>query len=239
MPPVRRLSRRTKERKGFKRYFVTGLLVVVPVYITIYVLSVVIGALDRIFNVLPEFMRPDTYLPFYIPGLGVIVTVVGIFFIGIITTNFLGKKLVTLGESFMARLPVLRVIYNSTKQFMETFFKTEHDEFNTVVLVEFPRKGAYSMGFVTGRALGELAEKAGEDRVNVFVPTTPNPTSGFFIMVPKADVRPLDMHIEDAFKAIMTSGMVVPELESVPTGSETEDEPMFFEDEIEENGEED
>ena len=197
--------------KIFRRYFVTGLLVVVPLYFSYYVLSIIVRSMDSMLTLLPVSLRPDTFLPFHVPGLGIIFTVFSIFLIGLLTTNFLGKSLLSLTEKGMARVPVVRMVYNATKQFMETFFNQEHQGFRKVVLIEFPRKGIHSMGFMTSKVNGEIKHKTtNEPAICVFVPTTPNPTSGYFAVVPEKDVIYLDMKVEDAFKVIMTGGMVIP-----------------------------
>ncbi len=197
--------------KGLKGYFITGLLVVVPLYISIYVLSLIVGFMDNVLGLLPAFVHPDTYLPFHIPGLGVIFTVGVILLAGLLTRNIFGKALVSFGERLISKIPLLRMVYNSTKQFLETFFSEEHVGFKHVVLVEFPRSGAYSVGFQTGRPKGSLKEKTSADSVSVFVPTTPNPTTGFYIVVKESEVIPIDLSVEDAFKIIMTAGMVMPD----------------------------
>ena len=197
--------------KIFRRYFVTGLLVVVPLYFSYYVLSIIVRSMDSMLTLLPVALRPDTFLPFHVPGLGIIFTVFSIFLIGLLTTNFLGKSLLSLTEKGMAGVPVVRMVYNATKQFMETFFNQEHQGFRKVVLIEFPRKGIHSMGFMTSKVNGEIKHRTtNEPTICVFVPTTPNPTSGYFAVVPEKDVIYLDMKVEDAFKVIMTGGMVIP-----------------------------
>ncbi len=198
-------------KKYLKKYFIAGLLVVVPLYISMYVVYLIVNAMDSIFYVLPEEIRPHSYMPFHIPGLGILVTVVGIMLVGMVVTNFLGKKMVEIGEAIVARIPFMRTIYNVTKQFLSTFFSQESHGFNRVVLLEYPRKGMYSIGFVTSRTRGEIQERTEQKTVNVFIPTTPNPTSGFYFAVPEEDVIPLDMSVEDAFKVIMSGGIVVPE----------------------------
>ncbi len=198
-------------RRYFKKYFIAGLLVVVPLYISLYVVYLLVNALDSIFYILPEEVRPHTYMPFHIPGLGIVVTVVGIFLVGVVVTNFLGRKMVELGEAILARIPFMRTIYNVTKQFLTTFFSKDSHGFNRVVLLEYPRKGMYSIGFVTSKTRGEIQRRTDRKTVNVFIPTTPNPTSGFYFAVPEEDVIPLDMNVEDAFKVIMSGGIVVPE----------------------------
>jgi uncharacterized membrane protein len=199
-------------KASFKKYFITGLLIVVPLYLTIYIFSLIVGYMDTILKFLPKPLQPDTYLSFHIPGLGVIFTIVVIFIIGLLTTNLFGKKLVAMGDGILARIPFFRSIYKPIKQFMETFFVAGYSGFRKVVLVEFPRKGMYSVGFVTGVATGEVQAKANMEKVvNVFLPTTPNPTTGFYILIPERDIIPLEMSVEDAFKLIITGGMVSPE----------------------------
>jgi len=208
-------------KTGFKKYFITGLLVVVPLYITIYILAVIVNYMDAILEYLPDSLHPDIYLPFHIPGIGVIFTIVAIFLVGLLTTNLLGKKLVEIGEGILVKIPFFRGIYKPIKQFIETFFVSGYSGFRKAVLIEFPSKGIYSIGFVTGIASGEVQTKTAEKVVNVFLPTTPNPTTGFYILIPEKDVIPLDMSVEDAFKLIITGGMVGPESsrkEAVATG---------------------
>lgn len=192
-----------------KNYFITGLLIVVPLYISVYVISLVVGFMDGMVNVLPPVVRPTTYLP-HLPGSGLLFTLIAVLAVGALASNFAGKWLVTLVEKGLQKIPVMRMLYNGTKQFMETFFAKDQQGFRKVVLVEFPRKGVYSVGFLTGKTKGEIQDKAGGVMLNVFLPTTPNPTSGFYLAVPEKEVIHLDMSVEDAFKAIMTGGIVVP-----------------------------
>ena len=198
-------------RKGIKRYFVTGLLVIVPLYISFYILMLVAGFVDSLIYMLPDPLNPASYLPFKIPGFGIAVTVLVTFLAGVVATNFLGKKLVEVGEAILSWIPIIRTVYKGSKQFMETFFTKEGEGFRRVVLVEFPRKGLYSVGFVTSKARGEIQTKTKEVTINVFIPTTPNPTSGFYVAVPEDQLVSLEMSVEDAFKVIMSGGMVVPE----------------------------
>lgn len=200
-----------KIKASFKKYFIAGLLIVMPLYLSIYIFSLIVGYMDTLLNYLPESMQPDMYMKFHIPGLGVIFTIVVIFLIGLLATNLMGKKLVEIGDNILARIPFFRSIYKPLKQFMETFFITGYSGFRRVVLVEFPSKGMYSVGFITGVAAGELQDKTKEKVVNVFLPTTPNPTTGFYILIPEKDIISLDMSVEDAFKLIITGGMVSPE----------------------------
>jgi uncharacterized membrane protein len=197
-------------RKSIKRYFITGLLIVVPLYISVYVFILIVSFMDSLFDFLPAPLRPETYLPFHIPGTGLLITLVGIFVVGVLAANLLGRKLVAIGERILARIPFLSAVYKATKQFMETFFAKEREGFRRVVLLEYPRKGLYSIGFVTGRTKGEIQTRTSEDTINLFIPTTPNPTSGYYIAIPEKDIIPLTMTVEDAFKVVMTGGMVVP-----------------------------
>ena len=196
--------------KSIKGYFITGLLVVLPAYFTVYVLSIIVRFMDNIFTIMPASLQPDHYLPFHIPGLGIIVTFTGVFMVGVLTTNLLGKKILEVAEGLFGRLPLVRPIYNSTKQLMETFFKKDSEGFKKVVLIEFPKVGVYSIGFLTGRVREELRARTGEDNVSIFIPCTPNPTTGYYIVARERDVIYLDMKTEDAFKLIMTGGLVVP-----------------------------
>lgn len=198
-------------KRTLKRYFITGLLIVVPLGLTFYVLALIVGLMDAMLTYLPKPLQPDTYLPFHIPGLGIIFTVLTILLVGLLATNLLGKRLISAGEGFLDKIPFLRSIYNSTKQFLEAFLSKEHQGFRRVVLIEFPRKGLYSLGFVTGVTKGEVQDKTQERVINVFLPTTPNPTTGYYLLVPERDVIPLEMTVEDAFKLIITGGMVSPE----------------------------
>lgn len=198
------------KRRSTKGYFITGLLIVVPAYITIYVLRVIAGFMDSITRALPDPIRPDRYLEYDIPGIGIAFTIVGIFIIGFLATNFLGNRLVALYERLLDKIPFLRSIYKGSKQFMETFFADDRDGFRSVVMVEYPRRGIFSLAFVTSRTRGEVQKRTQSNMINLFLPTTPNPTSGFYLVVPEEDVVKLDITVEDAFKIIMTGGMVVP-----------------------------
>lgn len=199
-----------KIKAGFKRYFITGLLVVVPLYLTINIFGLIVGYMDALLKYLPESLQPDTYLPVHIPGLGVIFTIAVIFLAGLLATNLLGKKMVEISDNILARIPLFKSIYKPIKQFLETFLATGYSGFRKAVLIEFPGKGMYSVGFLTGPASGEVQAKTTEKVVNVFLPTTPNPTTGFYLLIPEKDVIVLDMSVEDAFKLIITGGMVSP-----------------------------
>ena len=193
-----------------KKYFLTGLLVLIPLSLCVYILKIVITGADRLLGLLPPQYNPGTYLPFHIPGLGIIVTLVLIFLVGLVTANFVGKKVVDGIESLFAKIPLVRTIYTGAKEVVQTFIHDRPAQFRQVVLVEYPRKGIYCIAFVTGSPKGELASKVDGDFLSVFIPTTPNPTSGFYILVPREEIIPLNITVEDAFKLIMSAGMSMP-----------------------------
>lgn len=198
-------------KSRLKRYFITGLLVLVPLYVSIYILLLIVGFMDSLMRFLPPQLRPETHLPYDIPGIGVVITLIVIVIIGFLATNFLGRGIVRIYEKMLTRIPILKTVYKASKQFMQTFFAEDTEGFSKVVLIEFPRKGLYAIGFVTCTTRGEVQRLTPEDTINIFVPTTPNPTSGFYFAVPRQDVTQLKMTVEDAFKVIMSGGMVVPE----------------------------
>ena len=191
-----------------RRHFLTGLLVIVPLGLTFFVISSIAGYMDRTLAFLPRKFHPDTYLPFRIPGLGIIFTLAIIQFVGLLSTNLFGRKVVKTYESVLDRIPFVRGIYVAVKQLLEQILSTKSDRFRRAVLVEYPRKGIYSIGFVTGQGEGELQRNTAEKVLNVFLPTTPNPTSGYYLLVPEKDAVPLDLSVEQAFKLIISAGMV-------------------------------
>lgn len=190
-----------KFKLSLKKYFISGLLVIIPITITVYILKIIIGFTDTLYPLV------KSYLPFYIPGFGILITFLLIVLVGVVTTNILGKRFVAVGENIIARIPFVKVIYNGIKQIAEAIFSDEHKSFSRVVLIEYPRKGIFTMAFVTGVATGEVQAKIDKKVLNVFVPTTPNPTSGFYLMVPEDEVKELDMKPEEAFKRIISGGM--------------------------------
>lgn len=197
-------------RSWIRNNIITGLIVVVPIALTGYILWLLISLMDGFLNLLPPKLHPNAYLPWRVPGLGVILTVVLIFVVGMITRSVLGKKLVALGEWVVGKIPWVRNIYQAAKQLSEAIFLPKSEGFRRVVLIEYPRRGIYSLGFVTGVTRGEIQERTEAHLINVFVPTTPNPTSGYYILVPEPDTMPLAMTVEDAFKLIISGGMVTP-----------------------------
>lgn len=198
----------------FKRYLIAGILVWVPLGVTVLVVKLLVDFMDRSLLLLPPDYRPDELLGFHIPGLGVILSVVIVLGTGMVVANLFGRQIVDAWESLLARIPLVRGIYSSVKQILETIFSSQGQAFRKVLLVEYPRKGVWTLGFQSSTEVGEAQHKTGHKVVNVFVPTTPNPTSGFFIMFPKTDVIELDMSVDDGLKMIISAGMVVPKWQS-------------------------
>jgi uncharacterized membrane protein len=193
-----------------KKYLITGLLVLVPLVITIWVLKSLIGIMDQSLLLLPEEWHPHTLFGRDIPGFGVIVTFVIVITTGVIATNFFGMQLILLWEKLLNRLPVVKSIYSSVKQVSDTLFSDSGNAFRKAVLVQFPREGAWTIAFLTGTPGGDVANHLRGEYVSVFVPTTPNPTGGYFLMMPKADVVELDMSVDEALKYIISMGVVAP-----------------------------
>ncbi|MDZ4140991.1 MAG: DUF502 domain-containing protein [Methylotenera sp.] len=193
-----------------RKYFITGLLVLVPLFITAWVLSGIIGMMDNSLLLLPENWRPKAQLGLEIPGVGALLTLFIIFVTGLIATNFFGRQLILLWEAMLARVPVVKSIYASVKQVSDTLFSDSGNAFRQAVLVQFPREGAWTIAFITGRPGGDVANHLQGDYVSVYVPTTPNPTGGYFLMLPQADVIELDMSVDEALKYIISMGVVSP-----------------------------
>ena len=194
-----------KKRSFFARlrnYFIAGIVVLIPIGITIYLTFFIISISSKI---LPKEINPNHYLPYNIPGLEIIITLLLITLIGWLSLSFLGKKLLDLFNSVLKKIPILRTIYSAIGQMTQTFTKNDSSKKN-VVLVEYPRKGTWAVGFATKDNTGEIKSKTNKNLVNVFVPTTPNPTSGFLLMFPKEDIVYLDMSFEEASKFIVSAG---------------------------------
>jgi uncharacterized membrane protein len=196
--------------KRLRRYLVAGLLVWIPIGVTIFVVRILIGLMDKSLVFLPRDFRPEQWLGFAIPGLGIILTFLLLLFTGLFAANFVGRYMVALWESVLERIPVVRSIYSGAKNFAEIVLSDSSQSFKKVLLIEYPRKGIYTLAFQAGSQLGEVQERTGEDVVCTFVPTTPNPTSGFIVMVPKSEVIELDMEVDAAIKMVMSLGVVVP-----------------------------
>lgn len=193
-----------------KKYFITGLLVLVPLLITVWVMHTLIHTLDQSLMLLPEAWQPKKLFGFNIPGLGALLTIVIIFVTGLVATNIFGQQLIALWESLLARVPFVKSIYSSVKQVSDTLFSNSGHAFRKALLVEYPRKGAWTIAFLTGTPGGDARNHLHGDYISVYVPTTPNPTSGFFLMLPKADVIELDMSVDEALKYIISMGTVAP-----------------------------
>ena len=193
-----------------KRYFITGLLIWVPLAITAWVLSLIAGAADQTLRLLPESVQPLHLLGFDIPGAGVVLTLLIILPTGLLAANFIGQRLVSWWEKLLARIPVVNSIYNSVKQVSDTLFSSSGNAFRKALLIQYPREGSWTIAFLTGKPGGDVANHLKDDYVSVYVPTTPNPTSGFFLMLPKRDVIELDMAVDEALKYIISMGVVAP-----------------------------
>jgi uncharacterized membrane protein len=201
---------------ALRRYIVAGLLIWVPLGVTFLVIKLLIDLMDRTLVLIPAPYRPEHLLGFKIPGLGVALTVLVVIVTGMIFANLFGRRLVRIWEEILARIPLVRWIYSSVKQITETLFSAKGKSFRKVVLVEYPRRDLWTLAFVTGDTAPMFEDITGEDLVNIYVPTTPNPTSGFFLMVPKKDIIELDMSVEAGLKTILSTGVVVPEDDQEP-----------------------
>jgi uncharacterized membrane protein len=193
-----------------RRYLIAGLLIWLPLGVTVLVVRLLVGTMDQTLLLLPERFRPDNLLGFHIPGLGLVLTVLVVLATGMLVANLFGRRLVALWERLLARIPLVRSIYMAVKQLAETMFSSGGQSFRKVLLIEYPRQGLWTLAFQTGTGVGEAQRKTGREVVNVYVPTTPNPTSGFFLMVPVEDVVELDMSVDDGLKMIISMGVVVP-----------------------------
>lgn len=193
-----------------KKYFITGLLIWIPLAITFMVIAWIVSTLDRILLWIPEHWQPKVLLGLDIPGMGVAVTLLIILLTGLIGANVLGQRLVLVWESLLARIPVVKSIYSSVKQVSDTLFSSSSHAFRKALLVQYPRQGAWTIAFLTGKPGGDAARHLSGDYISVYVPTTPNPTSGFFLMIPRSDVIELEMSVDEALKYIISMGVVTP-----------------------------
>ncbi len=198
------------QKVNMKKYFITGLLVLVPLFITVWVLSFLIHTMDQSLLLLPEAWQPKKLFGFNVPGLGALLTLGIIFGAGLVATNIFGQHLIEVWESLLARVPVVKTIYSSVKQVSDTLFSNTGHAFRKAVLVQYPRDGSWTIAFITGIPGGDVKEHLFGDYISIYVPTTPNPTSGFFLMMPKEDVIELDMSVDEALKYIISMGTVTP-----------------------------
>jgi uncharacterized membrane protein len=204
-----------------RKWFFAGLLVLVPLAITIWLLEWAISSLDKTLLLLPKAWHPDAVLPVHIPGFGVILTLAVLLLVGAVVSNFLGKRVIGWWDSLLGRIPVVRSIYSSVKQVSDTLFSENGNAFRQAVLVEWPRQGAWTIGFVTGLPSGDvlasLQQNSTDEFVSVYMPTTPNPTSGYMMMFKKSDCRELSMSVDEALKYVVSMGVVAPANTTVNT----------------------
>ena len=189
-----------------------GLLVIVPVAITIWLIEWMLSTLDRTLLILPEAWHPDKLIGFHIPGFGLILAVISLLIVGAAASNFLGKKVVVWGDAVLHRIPVVRSIYSSVKQVSDTLFSENGNAFRKAVMIEWPRPGVWTIAFVTGKPNGELLKHLKDDFVSIYVPTTPNPTGGYFVLLKMSDCIELDMSVDEALKYIVSMGVVSPKI---------------------------
>lgn len=194
-----------------RAYFFAGILITAPISITFYLAWLFITFVDsRVTPWIPEKYNPTTYLPFGLPGLGLLIVVVALTLIGMLTAGFFGRLIMKFYDGLLARMPVVRNIYSALKQIIETVLAQQSTAFREAVLIEYPRRGLWAIAFITGRTAGEVQNLTDEETINIFLPTTPNPTSGFLLFVPKRDLVPLSMTVEEAIKMVISAGIVTP-----------------------------
>jgi len=208
--------REPSRARTFRNYLIGGLLVWIPIMITVWVVRFLSGILDTSLLLLPPSWRPEAVFGTYIPGLGIILSLLILILTGLVMKNLFGVQIVAGLESLVRRIPVVGAIYSGAKTFSETVLTDKGRSFKQVVMVEFPRKGVYSIGFITSHELEEAQHKTEQVVTCVFVPTTPNPTTGFIILVPRDEVVYMDMTVDDAFKMLLTLGVVVPKWKNKP-----------------------
>ena len=194
----------------FKRYFITGLLIWVPLAITLWVMSLIVRTMDQSLLLLPRAIHPEQLLGFYVPGIGALLTLLVVLLTGLVTANIVGQKLVRFWEGVLARIPVVKSIYYSVKQVSDTLFSGSGVAFRKVLLVRYPHPEAWSVAFLTGQPTRDLADLLPDEHVGVFIPTTPSPVNGFFFFVRKRDTLELDISVDEALKYIVSMGVVAP-----------------------------
>jgi uncharacterized membrane protein len=195
-----------------KKYLITGLLIWIPLAITIWVLDLIVSAMDQTLLLLPPQYQPQALFGHQIPGLGALLTVVVVFVTGALASNILGRRLLRFWESILGRIPVVKTIYSGVKQVSDTLFAPGGQAFSKALLVQYPREGSWTIAFLTGQPGGGVANHLHGEYLSIYVPTTPNPTSGFFLMMRKADVIELEMSVEEALKYVISMGVVPPGL---------------------------
>lgn len=203
-------------RGSLRRFFLAGLLTILPLVISIWIITWLLSLLESGARMLPAPARPENWLPVYIPGLGALFTVFLIILVGFVVSNVVIQRFQARLNELLLRIPVFRGVYSAVKRLVDTMLAQQNQGFRRVVLVEYPRRGLYAVALMTGVSEGEVQEKTENRLINVFVPTTPNPTSGFYLLVPEHDVIPLEMTVEEAFKLVMSGGIVTPEKGAEP-----------------------
>lgn len=193
-----------------KKYLITGLLIWIPLVITIWVLKLVVDMLDQTLLLLPQALRTESWLGIHIPGMGVLLTVLIVIMTGVVTANFIGQRLVQFWNEILHRIPVVNSIYSSVKQVSDTLFSSSGEAFRKALLVQWPREGMWTIGFLTGAPGGDVTNHLPGDYVSVYVPTTPNPTGGYFVMMPRKDVIELNMSVDTALKYVISMGVASP-----------------------------
>ena len=201
-----------------KRYLIAGLLVWVPLGITFWVLNALVSTLNQTLLLLPESARPDKFLGFHIPGFGVLLFFVILLLTGAVAANFVGARLIRFWEGLLGRIPFVKSIYSSVKQVSDTVLSDQGTAFRKALLIEFPRQGCWTIAFLTGTPAGEIASHLPGEHISVYVPTTPNPTGGYFVMVPRSGAVELDITVDEALKYIISMGVVAPRLPQPPLG---------------------
>jgi uncharacterized membrane protein len=201
-------------------YFFAGLLLTAPISLTIYLTWVIITFIDeKIKPLIPVVYHPEYYLPFHIPGFGLLIAIIALTLVGALMAGVFGRYFIHLSERILNKMPVVRSLYSAIKQIFETLLNNQSSAFRKVVMVEYPRKGIWSLGFITGVTKGEVQDLTEDEVVNVFIPTTPNPTSGYLLFVPSQDIYPLDMTVEEGIKMVVSAGIVTPEHEGPVTAA--------------------
>ncbi len=213
--PPKKAKKEAKSTLGagqrIRAYFFAGVLITAPISITLYLAWIFVNFVDRqVTPLIPKTYNPNTYLPFDLPGLGLLIAFLAFTIVGALTAGFFGRFFMRISESILARMPVIRSIYGAVKQILETVLAQKSNAFREAVLVEYPRRGVWAIAFITGHTKGEVQNITEEESINIFVPTTPNPTSGFLLFVPKKELVPLSMSVEEALKMVISGGILTP-----------------------------
>ena len=215
---------------AFRKWLLAGLLVLVPLMITIAVINWVVSTLDKTLEILPAEWQPELLIGFYIPGFGVVLALAIVLVIGAATSNFIGNKLVTWWDRLLNRIPVVRSVYSAVKQVSDTLFSEKSNAFREALLVQWPREGVWTVAFLTGKPGSSVSTHLDGEHVSVYVPTTPNPTSGYLMILPKSDCRPLDMSVDEALTYVISMGVITPP-QSKPKQTAIEKPPVLKESE--------